>query len=130
MVRSVCVVDRFLLALDRRSGGFLPVSGSFWMNFFSTYLDLIHDSLSPLRHRNDRPQTQYERNMDRQRFALKASHARLCLSLFRTLLVLSLLLQLWDNMGLRLSVSFNEAVNLIRVLPVVTISYVPNINSV
>lgn len=51
-VRS-CVVARFLLALDRLSRGFLPVSGSFWINFFSTYFDRIHDSLSPLRDRND-----------------------------------------------------------------------------
>lgn len=47
----ICVVARFLLPLDRLSTGFLPVSGSFWMNFFSTYFDRIHDSLSPLRDR-------------------------------------------------------------------------------
>lgn len=52
-VRS-CTVARFLLALDRLSGGFLPISGSFWINFFSTYFDLIQDSLSPLWDRNDK----------------------------------------------------------------------------
>lgn len=51
-VRS-CVAARFLLALDRLNGGFLPVSGSFWINFLSTYFDLIHDSLSPLWDRDD-----------------------------------------------------------------------------
>lgn len=49
MLRS-CVVVLFLLALDRLSRVFRPVSGSLWMNFFSTYLERIHDSLSPLRH--------------------------------------------------------------------------------
>lgn len=49
MLRS-CVVVLFLLALDRLSSVFRPVSGSLWMNFFSTYLERIHDSLSPLRH--------------------------------------------------------------------------------
>lgn len=40
---------RFLLALDRIScGTVLPVSGSFWMNFFSTYFERIHDSFSAL----------------------------------------------------------------------------------
>lgn len=46
-----CVAVLFLLALDRRSRVFLPVSGSLWMNFFSTYFERIQDSLSPLRHR-------------------------------------------------------------------------------
>lgn len=41
---------RFLLALDRLSSRtFRPVSGSFWMNFFSTYFERIHDSFSPLK---------------------------------------------------------------------------------
>lgn len=40
---------RFLTALERRSSStFLPVSGSFWMNFFSTYFERIHVSFSPL----------------------------------------------------------------------------------
>lgn len=43
-----CVLVLFLLALDRLSSVFRPVSGSLWMNFFSTYLERIHDSLSPL----------------------------------------------------------------------------------
>ena len=43
------VLVRFRRALERRRGGLRPVSGSFWMNFFSTYLERIHDSLSPLR---------------------------------------------------------------------------------
>lgn len=46
-----CVAVLFLLALDRLSRVFLPVSGSLWMNFFSTYFERIQDSLSPLRHR-------------------------------------------------------------------------------
>lgn len=45
-----CVAVLFLLALDRLSRVFLPVSGSLWMNFFSTYFERIQDSLSPLRH--------------------------------------------------------------------------------
>lgn len=49
-----CVTARVLLALDRLSRGFLPVSGSFWMNFFSTYFERIQDSLSPLWDTNDR----------------------------------------------------------------------------
>lgn len=50
-VRS-CATVRVLMALDRLSSRtFLPVSGSFWMNFFSTYLERIHDSFSPLRDR-------------------------------------------------------------------------------
>lgn len=44
-----CVSARFLLPLERLTRAVLPVSGSFWMNFFSTYFDRIHDSLSPLR---------------------------------------------------------------------------------
>lgn len=43
------VAARFLTALERRSSStFLPVSGSFWMNFFSTYFERIHVSFSPL----------------------------------------------------------------------------------
>lgn len=44
-----CVVARFRRALERRRTVPRPVSGSLWMNFFSTYLERIHDSLSCLR---------------------------------------------------------------------------------
>lgn len=44
-----CEMVLFLRPLDRLSRVFRPVSGSLWMNFFSTYLERIHDSLSPLK---------------------------------------------------------------------------------
>lgn len=37
---------RFLRALERRSSRMFPPA--FWMNFFSTYFERIHDSFSPL----------------------------------------------------------------------------------
>lgn len=67
---AICVVARFLLPLDRLSGGFLPVSGSLWINFFSTYFDRIHDSLSPLRIRK----YQEMRKNKSERWRIRFSH--------------------------------------------------------
>lgn len=43
------VLARLRRALERHRGPGRPVSGSFWINFFSTYFERIHDSLSCLR---------------------------------------------------------------------------------
>lgn len=66
---AICVAARFLLPLDRLSGGFLPVSGSLWINFFSTYFDRIHDSLSPLRIRKYQKMRKNKRERWRIRFS-------------------------------------------------------------
>lgn len=91
-VRS-CVFTRFLRALDLLSGGFRPVSGSFWMNFFSTYLDFIQDSLSPLRDGGTTHQIRSDRIRQRSVCSLltaaephneennRSRHAELCRSL-------------------------------------------------